>query len=79
MSLPDSTEEPQEQKEPEHRGQTGHRPKCAIHCQRDDQNAPPSSAISQIPPNITANHHPFQRKQAFYTLYLTEQQDSQIT
>lgn len=69
MSLPDSTEEPQEQKEPETRGQTGHRPKCAINCQRDDQNAPPSSAISQIPPNITAHHHPCRRKQRL-TRYL---------
>ncbi len=76
MTLPDSTEEPQEQKEPEPRGQTGHRPKCAIHCQRDDQNAPPSSAISQIAPNITAHHHPCRRKQPFDTVYLTEQHES---
>lgn len=57
MFLPNATDEPHQQEEPEPWSQASQTPKQPIDCQRHDQNPATPLLVSQVTPHVATHHH----------------------
>lgn len=67
--VPNATDEPQQQEEPEPRSQAGQTAKQSVNGQRDNQDLTAPPLVSQVSPQVPTNHHAYKTTRIYTSSY----------